>query len=66
MLLMLLLSNNIYSTVTRPFFSKERVTDLILYDRMTATTLQKMQDRLDAGLAVDFQVRAIVVILVID
>ncbi|KAF8481444.1 CYP63 cytochrome P450 monooxygenase-like protein [Gautieria morchelliformis] len=45
--------------MTRPFFSKERVTDLILYERMAATALQKMQERFDAGLAVDFQVGSI-------
>ena len=42
--------------VTRPFFSRERVTDLILYERKAAIAIQKMQERFDAGLAVDFQV----------
>jgi hypothetical protein len=46
--------------VTRPFFSKDRVTDLLLYERKAATALQKMQDRFDADMAVDFQVSPVV------
>ena len=60
-----LLPNNVYLTVTRPFFSKERVTDLILYERKAATALHKMQERFDTGLAVDFQVRPFMAILLI-
>ncbi|KAF8585830.1 cytochrome P450 [Ramaria rubella] len=41
--------------MTRPFFSKERVTDLILYERKAAIALQKMQERFDIGYAVNFQ-----------
>ena len=42
-------------SVTRPFFSRDRVTDLLLYERKSALTLQRMQERFDAGFAVDFQ-----------
>ncbi|KAF8585826.1 cytochrome P450 monooxygenase pc-3 [Ramaria rubella] len=39
----------------RPFLAKERVADLELYEQKAALALQKLQDRLDAGYAVDFQ-----------
>ncbi|KAF8516458.1 cytochrome P450 [Hysterangium stoloniferum] len=42
--------------VTKPFFTKERITDFLLYDRKAALTLGKMQQRLDTGMAVDFHV----------
>lgn len=43
-------------SVTKPFFSYERVTDLLLFERKAAMTLQKMQEHFDAGLPLDFQV----------
>ena len=42
--------------VTRPFFAKERVTDFGIFDSEAKLALQKMQDRFDMGLPIDFQV----------
>ncbi|GJJ15855.1 hypothetical protein Clacol_010133 [Clathrus columnatus] len=39
----------------RPFFTKDRVSDLMLYERKADLALGKMQERLDAGIPVDFQ-----------
>ncbi|GJJ09820.1 hypothetical protein Clacol_004044 [Clathrus columnatus] len=39
----------------RPFFTKDRVSDLMLYERKADLALDKMQERLDAGIPVDFQ-----------
>jgi len=41
--------------VARPFFSKERVTDLVIYERKAVIAIQKMQEQFDQELAVDFQ-----------
>lgn len=44
-------------TVARPFFSKERVTDFLLYERKAMTCVQKMEEHFDRNLPIDFQVR---------
>lgn len=42
--------------VTRPYFTKERVTDFGIFDSKTNLAIQKMRERFDQGLAIDFQV----------
>jgi hypothetical protein len=44
--------------MTRPFFSRDRISHFELFDRHAEEALDKMKFRLRAGYAVDFQVRA--------
>ncbi|KAF8219014.1 cytochrome P450 monooxygenase pc-3 [Tricholoma matsutake] len=41
--------------MTRPFFSKERITDFDIFDRHAKNAIGQIIDRLKAGYAVDFQ-----------
>lgn len=42
--------------MTRPFFSKERISDFQLFDEHVQVTLKLLRTRLQEGHAVDFQV----------
>jgi hypothetical protein len=44
------------SVVTRPFFARERVTDFRIFDSKANFAIEKMQERFEQGLAIDFQV----------
>ncbi|PCH37761.1 cytochrome P450 monooxygenase pc-2 [Wolfiporia cocos MD-104 SS10] len=44
-----------HRSMTRPFFSKDRISHFELFDRHAAVALAKMNDRFRAGYAVDFQ-----------
>ncbi|PCH42843.1 cytochrome P450 monooxygenase pc-2 [Wolfiporia cocos MD-104 SS10] len=44
-----------HRSMTRPFFSKDRISHFELFDRHAVTALEKMSDRFRAGCAVDFQ-----------
>ncbi|KAG8855030.1 hypothetical protein FRB96_007225 [Tulasnella sp. 330] len=44
-----------HRTMTRPFFTRDRVTDFDIFDRHAEVILDKIKDRCDAGLPVDFQ-----------
>jgi cytochrome P450 len=41
--------------MTRPFFTKERISDFEIFDKHSTDTIQKLKDRLKEGLPVDFQ-----------
>ncbi|KIJ39899.1 hypothetical protein M422DRAFT_257217 [Sphaerobolus stellatus SS14] len=41
--------------LARPFFSKERVTDLLIFERKAIDCVQKMQQHFDNDLPIDFQ-----------
>ncbi|KIJ47973.1 hypothetical protein M422DRAFT_226077 [Sphaerobolus stellatus SS14] len=41
--------------LARPFFSKERVTDFLIYERKAMDCIQKMEQHFDNDLPVDFQ-----------
>jgi len=41
--------------LTRPYFSKERITDFGIFDSNSRITLEKMQERFEKGEAMDFQ-----------
>ncbi|KIJ47965.1 hypothetical protein M422DRAFT_28506 [Sphaerobolus stellatus SS14] len=43
--------------LARPFFSKERVTDFLIYERKAIDCIHKMEQHFDNNLPVDFQVR---------
>lgn len=42
--------------MTRPFFSRERISDFDIYDKHCDTTLQLAKSRLAEGYSFDFQV----------
>lgn len=42
--------------MTRPFFSRERVTDFDNFDRHAADAIALVQQRMSEGVALDFQV----------
>ncbi|KAF9033991.1 cytochrome P450 [Hymenopellis radicata] len=44
-----------HRTLSRPFFSRDRVTHFDIFDRHALSTIQKMKDRLRLGAPVDFQ-----------
>ena len=43
--------------MTRPFFSRERISDFDIYDKHCDTTLQVAKARLAEGYPFDFQVK---------
>lgn len=45
--------------MARPFFSIDRISHFDIFDRHAETTITLMRERFRAGLAVDFQVRAL-------
>ena len=45
-----------HRAMTRPFFSRERISDFDIYDRNCATTLKLAKTRLAEGYPVEFQV----------
>lgn len=45
--------------MTRPFFSKERISDFQLFDEHVQATLKLLRTRLQEGHAVDFQVSGV-------
>lgn len=49
-----------HRTMTRPFFTRDRITDFDIFDRHAEVLLAKLRERADTGLAVDFQVRYLV------
>lgn len=44
--------------MTRPFFSKERITDFENFDRHAMASVALAKERLRAGFPIDFQVRS--------
>ncbi|KZT71411.1 cytochrome P450 [Daedalea quercina L-15889] len=44
-----------HRSMTRPFFSKDRISHFELFDRHAEAALNKMSERLRAGYAIDFQ-----------
>jgi hypothetical protein len=42
--------------MTRPYFTKERVTDFDIFDRHANDAIGQVADRLAAGYPIDFQV----------
>ncbi|EPT04095.1 hypothetical protein FOMPIDRAFT_1022169 [Fomitopsis schrenkii] len=44
-----------HRSMTRPFFSKDRISHFELFDRHTEAALEKMSERIRAGYAIDFQ-----------
>lgn len=42
--------------MTRPFFTRDRITHFELFDRLAENAISQMKTRLNEGLAVDFQV----------
>ncbi|KAJ2921173.1 hypothetical protein H1R20_g15922, partial [Candolleomyces eurysporus] len=44
-----------HRTMARPFFSRNRVTDLELFDRHIQSAISLMRQRMSAGYAIDFQ-----------
>ncbi len=43
--------------MTRPFFSRDRITHFELYDRHAETVVSRMKERFRDGYSVDFQVQ---------
>ena len=41
--------------MTRPFFSKERISHFDIFERHAADAIQQTKDRINAGFAIDFQ-----------
>ena len=46
-----------HRAMTRPFFSRERISDFDIYDKNCASTLKLAKTRLAEGYPVEFQVR---------
>ncbi|KAG9038188.1 hypothetical protein FRB95_002628 [Tulasnella sp. JGI-2019a] len=44
-----------HRSMTRPFFTRDRVTDFDTFDRHADTLLRKLRERCDTGMPVDFQ-----------
>ena len=47
-----------HRSMTRPFFSKDRISHFDNFDRHATDALQRIKDRMREGYAVDWQVRA--------
>lgn len=41
--------------MTRPFFSKERISHFDIFERHADDAIQQTRDRVNAGFAIDFQ-----------
>ena len=48
-----------HRAMTRPFFTRERISDFDIYDKNCITTLQLARNRLAEGYSVEFQVASI-------
>lgn len=46
-----------HRNMTRPFFTKDRITDFDIFDRHADVLLAKIRERTDIGMPFDFQVR---------
>lgn len=46
-----------HRSITRPFFTKDRISDFELFERHTDEALRKAKARLAEGYPIDFQVR---------
>ncbi|KAI0337412.1 cytochrome P450 monooxygenase pc-3 [Trametopsis cervina] len=44
-----------HRSMTRPFFTRDRITDFDIFDRHAEQAINKMKERLNEGYAVDFQ-----------
>ncbi|KAG8889049.1 hypothetical protein FRB98_005946 [Tulasnella sp. 332] len=44
-----------HRSMTRPFFTRDRVTDFDTFDRHAETLIRKLRERCDSGMPVDFQ-----------
>ncbi|TFK68747.1 cytochrome P450 [Pluteus cervinus] len=44
-----------HRSMTRPFFNRDRVTHFHLFDRYAEKVLKKIRERMEAGMAIDFQ-----------
>ncbi|TFK68753.1 cytochrome P450 [Pluteus cervinus] len=44
-----------HRSMTRPFFTRDRITHFHLFDRHAEKVLKKLRDRMEAGIAIDFQ-----------
>jgi hypothetical protein len=51
--------------MTRPYFTKERVTDFDIFDRHANDAIEQATVRLAAGYPIDFQVRTLSIIFII-
>ena len=43
--------------MTRPFFTRDRISDFELFDRHSTTAIAQIKNRMRTGYAIDFQVR---------
>ena len=50
------LEHRFHRAMTRPFFTRERISDFEIYHRNCDVTLRVAKQRLNEGLSVDFQV----------
>ena len=48
-------SPRFHRSMTRPFFSKERISHFDIFERHAADAIQQTKDRINAGFAIDFQ-----------
>lgn len=55
-LLKLTLGTRFHRAMTRPFFTRERISDFEIYDRNADLSLQEARKRLSEGYSFDFQV----------
>jgi len=51
--------------MTRPFFSRDRISDFDTFERHADFAIKKMKERLRAGYAIDFQVNLAYLTIVI-
>jgi hypothetical protein len=49
-----------HRSMTRPFFSRDRISHFDLFDRHASDVIALLKGRMREGLAVDFQVRVVV------
>ena len=52
-----MLEYRFHRSMTRPFFSRDRISHFDIFDRHAEDALNKLTERLREGVAVDFQVR---------
>jgi len=52
--------------MTRPFFSRDRISDFDNFESHAGVAIQKMKERLKAGYAIDFQVYTFLSLLCCD
>lgn len=49
--------NRFHRSMTRPFFSKEHISDFDIFDRHVTDAIAQVKERANAGFPIDFQVR---------